>query len=192
MNSGNRGRLIARVVAAAAFVVALGVGPFHINAARAEMSAADKLMAIEEIHQLKARYFRCVDGKDWPCFLDVFAPDVKFKMPGGERQGRADMMQMMHDSGFYDRLVTTHHGFMPEIEILTPTTARGIWTMEDIIYYPAGLEPKSDKEPLKPGQSLHGYGHYHETYVKIKGKWYIQTEELTRTRVDKSEIIVVK
>ena len=28
-----------------------------------------------------------------------------------------------------------------------------------------------------------GYGHYHETYVRIGGQWRIQTSKLTRLRV---------
>jgi hypothetical protein len=168
---------------AVAVVTGVSAGP-----ARAEMSAADKLMAIEQIHQLKARYFRCVDAKDWECFYGVFSPDISFKLGKNEWHGHDGMVKLMTDAGFYDRVKSTHHGFNPEIEILSPTTAKGIWSMEDYIYYPAGLEPKSDKEALKPGQTLHGFGHYHETYVKIKGKWYIQSEELTRTREDVSGV----
>jgi hypothetical protein len=32
-------------------------------------------------------------------------------------------------------LTTTHHGHMPEIELTSPTAARGIWAMEDVIRY---------------------------------------------------------
>lgn len=28
-----------------------------------------------------------------------------------------------------------------------------------------------------------GYGHYHETYLRIEGQWRIQTSKLTRLRV---------
>jgi hypothetical protein len=31
---------------------------------------------------------------------------------------------------------------------------------------------------------MHGWGHYHETYVKGDGGWRIQTLTLTRLRVD--------
>ena len=50
-------------------------------------------------------------------------------------------------------VVTVHHGHMPEIELTSPTTATGIWAMEDMLRWPDGAE-------------LHGYGHYHETYEK--------------------------
>ena len=31
---------------------------------------------------------------------------------------------------------------------------------------------------------MHGYGHYHETYEKLDGRWLIKTIALTRLRVD--------
>ena len=36
------------------------------------MTATDRLLAIEEIKQLKARYFRCMDQKKWDEFEAVF------------------------------------------------------------------------------------------------------------------------
>ena len=64
---------------------------------------------------------------------------------------------------------------MPEIEITSPTTATGIWAMLDILQEPGG-------ENL-----VHGWGHYHETYERIDGRWYIKTLRLTRLRVDRAE-----
>ena len=43
------------------------------------MSTGDRLLAIEEIHQLKARYIRCLDMKDSMCWEGVFAPTFHFK-----------------------------------------------------------------------------------------------------------------
>jgi hypothetical protein len=31
---------------------------------------------------------------------------------------------------------------------------------------------------------MHGYGHYHETYVLVDGQWLISTMTLKRLRVD--------
>lgn len=155
----------------------------------ANMSAADKLLAIEEIHQLKARYFRCVDTKDWACYQAVFAPDIAFKEESGNiRRGPEGKMQMIKESGLYDQMVSVHHGFNPEIEILTPTTAKGIWAMEYIVSYPAGRVPKSNTEVLKPGQSVHEYGYYYETYSKINGHWLIQSQEMKKIRSELSGI----
>ena len=43
--------------------------------------------------------------------------------------------------------------------------------MEDMLRWPNGME-------------MHGYGHYHETYAKVDGRWLIRTTTLTRLRVD--------
>ena len=71
-------------------------------------------------------------------------------------------------------VTTVHHGHMPEIEILSPTTARGVWAMEDKLRWPEG----------SPIQTMHGYGHYHETYELVDGAWRISTLTLTRLRLD--------
>jgi hypothetical protein len=31
---------------------------------------------------------------------------------------------------------------------------------------------------------MHGYGHYHETYEKVDGRWRIKSSKLTRLRED--------
>jgi hypothetical protein len=69
---------------------------------------------------------------------------------------------------------TVHHGHMAEIEPTSPTTARGIWAMEDMIRWPHGA----------PIGSMHGWGHYFETYRKQPDGWRIATLKLTRLRVD--------
>ncbi len=69
-------------------------------------------------------------------------------------------------------ITTVHHGHMPEIEITSPTTAEGIWAMEDLPW--AG-----DTAPM-PFKTLRGFGHYHETYEKRDGGWGIKTIRLTR------------
>jgi hypothetical protein len=48
--------------------------------------------------------------------------------------------------------------------------------MEDLIWWPEGSHRKT----------LHGWGHYHETFEKIDGKWLIKTLRLTRLRVDQT------
>jgi hypothetical protein len=60
---------------------------------------------------------------------------------------------------------------MPEIDVTSPTTATGVWAMEDMLRWPTGME-------------LHGFGHYHETYEKVEGRWRIKRSELTRLRMD--------
>ena len=55
---------------------------------------------------------------------------------------------------------TVHQVHAPEIELTSPTTANGVWALNDIVRLTYGL-------------NLNGFGHYHETYEKIDGQWYI-------------------
>jgi hypothetical protein len=131
---------------------------------------------IEAIKQLKARYFRFMDTKQWDAMLEVFAPDVHVDMEkegGGIQDDRDSFMAMLVES--IGDVTTVHHGHMPEITVTSPTTASGIWAMEDELRWPDGA-------PIK---AMHGYGHYHETYEKgADGQWRIKTLTLTRLRVD--------
>lgn len=131
---------------------------------------------IEAIKQLKARYFRCMDTKQWDAMLEVFAEDVRVDMEkegGGIQTDREAFMSMLRLN--VEDVTTVHHGHMPEITLTSPTTAAGIWAMEDMLRWPEGA-------PIK---AMHGYGHYHETYEKgADGQWRIKTMTLTRLRVD--------
>ena len=145
------------------------------------MTDIERLVAIEEIKKLKARYFRCMDTKDWTGFEGVFAADstADYTPEGGERSrwsatGAAGITKLVKD--LVAPALTIHHGHMPEIEIVSATSARGIWAMEDLIWWPEGSQRKT----------LHGFGHYHETYEQIGGRWLIKTLRLTRLRVDQT------
>ena len=130
---------------------------------------------IEAIKQLKARYFRTMDTKDWDAMRQVFSDDVVTDTTasgGNVITGADEFMTFLRES--IGDVVTVHHGHMPEIELTSPTTAKGVWAMEDMLRWPNGAE-------------LHGYGHYHETYEKVDGTWRIKTLTLTRLRQDFTE-----
>ena len=143
------------------------------------MDAIETLLAIEEVRAVKARYFRCVDTKDWAGFAALFAEDALFDIsddvPGGVIRGRAKIVEAA--STPLARCRTVHHGHCPEVEILSPTEARAIWAMEDILRW-------DDDYPDAPLRRLHGFGHYHESYEKRGGRWLITTMKLTRLIVD--------
>jgi hypothetical protein len=163
------------------------------------MTQDEETRAIEEIKRLKARYFRCMDTKDWGGYLAVFAPDADIDSSQAytprDFSGAAIMMDgvapptpnaawhFTNAKAFVDDLSrtlegvsTVHHGHMPEIELTSPTTAKGIWAMEDMLRWPRGSAIRE----------MHGYGHYVETYVRLAEGWRIKTLKLTRVRVDTS------
>jgi hypothetical protein len=163
------------------------------------MTDIETLLALEEIKQLKARYFRCVDSKDWAGLAQVFAPDAILDLADGARArnpltGEFDQPPLdfppltsveaivAQISQSVQRLVTVHHGHMPEIRLTSGTSAEGIWAMEDMLRSPDGT-------PLPwapPFTNMHGYGYYHESYRRIEGSWRIAFLRLTRLRVDLS------
>ena len=127
---------------------------------------------IEAIKQLKARYFRTMDTKDWDSMRRVFTDDLVIdtsESGGGVVEGADEFMAFLRET--LADVVTVHHGHMPEIALTSPTTATGIWAMEDMLRWPNGME-------------LHGYGHYHETYERVGDEWRIKTSTLTRLRMD--------
>jgi len=143
----------------------------------------EKLLAIEEIKQLKAHYFRAIDTKSFEELRNVFAPDGEFDATDAVRdpvkgapEGSGELPVMKGIDNIV-AIVTqaltpaqsAHHGHIPEITITSDTTATGIVPMEDVV--------------LNGGSEMRGFGHYHETYEKIDGKWFIKTSKLTRLRV---------
>jgi uncharacterized protein (TIGR02246 family) len=127
---------------------------------------------IEAIKQLKARYFRTMDTKDWDGMRRVFADDVVMdttESGGGVVRGADEFMTFLRAT--LDGVVTVHHGHMPEITLTSPTTASGIWALEDRLRWP-------------DGSAMQGSGHYHETYEKTDGEWRITSSTLTRLSMD--------
>jgi ketosteroid isomerase-like protein len=139
------------------------------------------LEEIEAIKQLKARYFRLLDTKQWERWGDVFAEDAVLEHPANRPQplsGRAEIVATV-SAGLAGR-VTVHHGHMPEIEITGERTAKGIWAMYDLL-----LKPLPDGN----GEARYeGYGHYLERYTKgDDGRWRIAHLHLRRLHLEVEE-----
>jgi uncharacterized protein (TIGR02246 family) len=130
---------------------------------------------LEAIRQLKARYFRTLDTKDWVGFRRVFTDDVTMDTSaagGSVITGVDDFLAFLQQT--LAGTITVHHGHMPEIQLNSPTTATGIWAMQDIIVWPNGTR-------------FEGYGHYHEVYEVTDSEWRIKSSTLTRLHTDVRE-----
>ncbi|WP_308162708.1 nuclear transport factor 2 family protein [Nocardia alni] len=130
-----------------------------------------RLIAIEDIRQLKARYFRCVDLRLWEEFADLFTEDlvVDFAESTSDPKGKTEFLASVarHFRSGY----SVHHGHIPEIDVVDDTSATAIWPMYDRV-----------ESPADSGYVSHeGWGHYTETYRKCDdGKWRICRSRLTR------------
>jgi uncharacterized protein (TIGR02246 family) len=126
----------------------------------------------EAIRQLKARYFRTMDTKNWAEMRRLFADDAVIDTTGsGGRlvEGADEFMTFLRES--LAGVVTVHHGHMPEITITSPSTAAAVWALQDMLIWP-------------DGSRMQGYGHYHDTYEKIDGSWLIRTSTLSRLHME--------
>ena len=144
------------------------------------VSPLDRLLAIEEIKRVKSKYFYYFDHKDWNAWKrEVFAPEIVFHVPEFRSEPWTDVDAFIawaaQQAG---EQISVHHGHMPDIEILSATTATGVWAMEDILRHPDG------KRSPAGFSFLHGYGHYHETYVRTEAGWRIKSVRLTRLYVE--------
>lgn len=152
------------------------------------MEMIDRILATEDIKQLKARYFRFLDTKDWAGLGTIFCDDASFdaraslSIDGQGESGRAaESNDWVYHGGaeivaFIRGAVgdsrTVHHGHCHEIDLLSVNEASGVIAMEDQIWDATGTT-----------LTLHGCGHYHETYRRVDGRWRIHTSRITRLQV---------
>ncbi len=159
------------------------------------MEAMDRLLAVEAIRVLKARYFRCVDTKDWIGLGTVFAPDAVFDRSYGHAvrdpvsgewipplpaepllvHGRDAIVAMARRA--VETIVTVHHGHTHEIHVTDDERATAIWAMSDEL---------RDREGRL---ILAGRGHYHDKYRRVAGEWLITASRLTRLAIIRGDSI---
>ena len=134
------------------------------------------LADIEEIKQLKAKYFLYVDTKRWEGWREeVFAPDGELHVAEIRPEpyvGIDAILELLMP--LLDGVTTIHHGHMPIITVTGPDSATGVWTMEDVHFWPG-----TRYQGTAAGR-MHGYGIYYEDYVKLDIGWRIKRVRLDR------------
>jgi hypothetical protein len=153
------------------------------------MNEVERLTAIEQIKQVKAKYFRGVDSCDGELVRSILAEDCVLDCRGcctDPVSGRDFIPQMnivlrgrdnWRSNGMSRMgIVSVHQGHNVEIEFTSDTTANVTWSMTDRLWFPPG----------GAFALMTGYGYYHETYVKVADQWLIQTYRFSRIRVEAS------
>ena len=148
---------------------------------------AARSAALQALQVLKARYFRLLDTQRWDELAELFTDPAHIDVSGEAGGAEVATSPAAFVAGVERALRgarSVHHGHMPELLITSPTTATGVWAMEDRIWWPEG----------SPVRRLHGWGHYHERYrraadpaVGVDG-WRIESMRLERLerRIDRS------
>ena len=131
------------------------------------------LTAIEEIRQLKYRYFRTLDMKEWDDFGDCLAEDVvaRYGTQAMDKplhyDNRADVVEFMAGN-LGPGIITIHIASHPEI-VVDGDRATGSWGFEDTVIVP-------DFKVL-----IRGGGYYKDEYRKdADGKWRISATKYER------------
>ncbi len=119
---------------------------------------------IEAIKRLKYKYLRCVDTKNWEELAQCFTPDATTSYSGGKYkfEGIDAIMGFLKEGLNKDR-PTMHQVHHPEIELTSPTTAKGVWALQDYVI------------DLKSNTSSRSAAFYSDDYVKLDGQWKIQS-----------------
>jgi len=141
---------------------------------RLETAGVSDYADIEAIKQLKARYFRFMDTKDWDGLASVFTADVEIDMTG-EGGGVTTTVEeyLPFLRGNIEHVVTVHHGHMPEIEVTSAPRRRGSGPWRITCVGRRVLPWRVAR--LRP---------LHETYRKTPDGWRIASMRLTRLRRD--------
>ena len=124
------------------------------------------------ICELKARYCRLMDTKQWDAWRELFAEDYELDVSEGTGlpviKGREAALDRVLSS--IRDAITVHQVHTPEIRI-DGDAASGLWAMQDRVIFPNGT-------------SLTGYGHYHDRFRRQDGQWRIAALKLTRLHLE--------
>jgi hypothetical protein len=135
------------------------------------LARVQALEDIEAIKRLKYRYFRSIDTADLATLDTLITDDIGVNYKGGTYhwvvEGKDKVMQAIA-GGFHNRALAQHTGHHPEIDLLSATTARGLWYLTDSFI-------NLDTRLLTQGSSL-----YRDEYVKLGNDWKIRHSSYTR------------
>ena len=126
-----------------------------------------RLEDIEEIKQLKHRYLRCLDTKQWDGLAETLCEDATTSYADGEYsfEGREKIVGFLKATPLADKdgLIGVHHCQQPEIELTGPASARGTWALYNYLLH------------KKEGMGLRLCAFYHDEYEKVEGQWKIKS-----------------
>lgn len=125
----------------------------------------ERLEAIEAIRQLKARYLNACDQQDPQGASRCFAESGVLIDMGhlGVFHDRDEFAAMYRAAGCHEYILDLHQGANPEIELVSPSSARALWSLN--------YRNINTRDRSVTFISLL----YHDEYVKLAGEWKIVT-----------------
>lgn len=126
---------------------------------------------IQAIQDLKARYWRACDRQRPDEVRDCFAPHGAVVDYEGFPifSDREDFVSLYRELGCRPGVMDMHHGQNPQIRLLADDQAEGLW---DVYYF--GIDRGA-------GTTIQLAGEYRDSYVRLDGRWLIQTTRFKRS-----------
>ena len=131
---------------------------------------------VEQIKQLKYRYLRTLDTKQWVEFEDCFLPDATADYAGLVFGDRAELVGYLREN-MGEGLLSMHQVHHPEISV-EGDAAIGTWYLQDRVLVP-------DMDFV-----LEGAAFYEDRYARTEAGWkvshtgYRRTFEMTFSTAD--------
>jgi hypothetical protein len=129
------------------------------------------LVEIERIKRLKYRYMRCLDQKRWDELATCLTADAECSYSAGRYafSGRERILAFLRQAMDRPSFLSSHRVHQPEIRLASPSTASGVWAMEDWVV------------DTERNVTIHGAAFYADEYVKVEGAWRIRRTGYERT-----------
>ena len=129
------------------------------------------LEAFELIKQVKYRYFRALDTKNWALLSACLTNDSIARYDDGKYSfdGREQIVSFLKHALNSTSKITLHQGHHPELDLEDDNNAKGIWYLRNIVI------------DLDRNTTLRGAGFYNDKYQKIDGNWLISSTGYSST-----------
>lgn len=135
-----------------------------------------EILDYKQILELKAKFVRTVDAKDWAGYREVFGDEGVYDF-GGDYSVNDGQAFVDAVAGQLDGAVSVHRAFLPVITFESATRAKGEWAVNDYIEFKS--EPATGER-----RGFQGFGYEYETYSKIGAAWKITDWRLHYIRID--------
>jgi hypothetical protein len=121
------------------------------------------LVDLELLRQLKHRYCRLLDTKQFDALGALFVDDGTASYGGGAitLTGRDDIVAFLHRAMGSEQVLTSHLVGHPELELTGPDTATGSWALQDVVVHE------------EHGVAIRGASYYDDRYTRTAEGWRI-------------------
>jgi bile-acid 7alpha-dehydratase len=126
-----------------------------------------RLKDVQAIKELKSKYFRALDTKNWDELETTMTPNISTAYSNGKLvfHGPKEITNYFKES-MPDTEITLHQGHNPVIWFESDTVAYGKWYLQDNLIFAEG-------NPYC-GTQIQGSAIYTDKYVKVDGEWLIE------------------